>query len=215
MSRSQARHPELAAFLESNAIRLGSFKLSSGQTSDYYCDGKLASFSPKGSNLIADAILRELSALDEMPAAIGGMDMGATPIVSVVACRSEQIGRPIPSFTVRKEAKAHGTKKRIEGLLPEVPSTVVIVDDVVTSGGSIREAIQAVREHGHTVVLAISVLDRGSGGDDAMASMGVPYQPLVRISELGVGNGDSRRNGSTGSRDAESFGIEAARPALL
>ncbi|MDZ4755350.1 MAG: orotate phosphoribosyltransferase [Phycisphaerae bacterium] len=183
-----ARHPELARLVNDKAIQRGTFTLASGRQSTYYCDGKLVSFAGDGVALIAEAILHEIRDLDID--AIGGMDMGATPIVSAVALRAHQLGKELPSFIVRKpsEVKAHGTKKNIEGPLPSAPSRVVIVDDVVTSGGSILQAIDAVRERGHTVVLAISVLDRDGGGAEALKTKGVPYRALVTISELGIVN---------------------------
>lgn len=191
-----ARHPELAEFLNKRAILRGTFTLASGRRSSYYCDGKQASLTGQGLSLIADAIEREIRDLDVE--AIGGMDMGATPIVAAVAFRLFQLGKPIPSFVVRKDVKGHGTKKDIEGPLPKEPSRVVIVDDVVTSGGSIVKAIEAVKAKGHDVVLAISMLDRDTGGREALAALGIPYQPLVTIDELGITN-DEPSEGGTGS----------------
>jgi orotate phosphoribosyltransferase len=181
-----ARHPELARYLDAHAILRGSFKLASGRTSSYYCDGKQASFSGEGLTLIADAIARELR--DVNAQAIGGMDMGATPIVAAAAMRMNQLGRPMVAFVVRKDVKEHGTKKEIEGPLPKEPSRIVIIDDVVTSGGSIIKSIEAVRKRGHEVVLALSVLDRDAGGGEALRALGVKYQPLVTIAELGISN---------------------------
>jgi orotate phosphoribosyltransferase len=180
------RHPELVSFLLDRAIKFGSFKLASGQESDYYCDGKLVSFDGEGLSLIADAILHEIR---DLPVdAIGGMDMGGTPIVAGVALRSRDLGTPIPAFVVRKSAKSHGTMKDIEGPLPDHGCRVAVVDDVVTSGGSIKDAIEKIRKAGHEVVLAISVLDRASGGAEAMAKLGVPYQPLATIAEIRQAN---------------------------
>ena len=101
------------------------------------------------------------------------------------------MGRPTTVFVVRKNVKAHGTQKLIEGPLPESPQRVVIVDDVVTSGGSLIKAIKVAQEAGHTVVKAFAVLDRESGGADAIAeALGSAdaglYQPLVTVSELGL-----------------------------
>ena len=190
---SKARHPDLARYIAEHAIFRGQFKLASGRTSDYYCDGKLVSFSGEGALLIADAIIDELNGHEFD--AIGGMDMGATPIVSAVAMRLHQLGRSIPSFIVRKDVKAHGTQKAIEGPLPKSPCRVVIVDDVITTGGSIIKAVEAVRNAGHTVVLAISVLDRDGGGAQLLRSNEIPYRPLVTIAELGLDN-DSARQGT-------------------
>lgn len=182
------RHPELAGYIDSHVIQRGDFVLVSGARSSYYIDGKLASLSPRGARLIADAILSEVEALDREGSrvdAVGGMDMGATPIAGAVAYASEVAGQPIPTFVVRKEAKTHGTQKRIEGPMPN-GARVVLVDDTVTSGGSILQAIDAAEEAGCEVVLAISVVDRNQGAREKMQARGIRYQPLVKIEELHI-----------------------------
>lgn len=193
-----ARHPEVARFLLEKSIEFGKFLLSSQQESDYYCDTKMSTFLGEGAILIADAILDEISgiAID----AVGGKDMGATPIAVSVAIRSHQIGNPIPSFTVRKEPKEHGTRKRVEGPIPAKPSRILIVDDVVTSGNSIIDAVNVVRDLGHTVVMAICVLDREAGAGEKLRAMRIPYQPLVTVSELGIADtsGQSRSHRGAG-----------------
>jgi len=176
-------HPELVSFIAEHAFKRGNFVLASGKTSTYYIDGKMISFHPQGIFLTVKAILEEIRAVEFD--AVGGMDMGATPIVSALALRSYELKKPIPTFIVRKEVKDHGTKKRIEGPL-RPSSRVVMIDDVVTTGDSIHKAIQAVRELGCTVQLAISVLDRNAGAAALMESEGIPYRPLVHLSELGV-----------------------------
>jgi orotate phosphoribosyltransferase len=184
-----ARYPELAKLLEQKSLRRGHFVLTSGATSTYYIDGKMTCMDPRGATLIAKAILQEIK---DLPVdAVGGMDMGATPIVGAVAAVSDQMGRPIPVFVVRKEAKQHGTKKPIEGPMPE-RSNVVIVDDVVTTGGSILKAIDVVEAAGCKVLLAITVLDRGAGAAEAIAARGIPYQPLVVLADLGIHEGPSQ-----------------------
>jgi orotate phosphoribosyltransferase len=188
-----ARHPDLARYVNAHAILRGSFTLASGRQSNYYCDGKQVSFSGEGLSLIADAIVEEIRDLNID--AIGGMDMGATPIVAAVALRMFQIGKPIGSFVVRKDVKGHGTKKDVEGVLPKVPARVAIVDDVITSGGSTLKSIEVVQAKGHTVVLALSVLDRDAGGAKALADIGVKYQPLVTIAELGISNDEPGPSG--------------------
>ena len=185
-----ARHPELATFLERQSLRRGSFTLASGRTSSYYIDGKLTAMHPHGAVLIAKAILKEI---EDLPVdAVGGMDMGATPIVGAVAAVSEMVGRPLPVFVVRKDVKQHGTMKLIEGPIPEPPAKVVIVDDVVTTGGSIVKAIDAVQAAGHQVLLAISVLDRGAEAAEALSARGVPYRPLLSLQDIGVADRPSR-----------------------
>jgi orotate phosphoribosyltransferase len=184
-----ARHPALARCVLDRAVTRGEFTLASGAKSDYYCDIRLVSFSGEGAALIADALLEETEGLEFD--ALGGMDMGATPIAACYGMRAEQKGRPTTVFVVRKAPKGHGTQKLIEGPLPETPQRVVIVDDVVTSGGSLIKAIKVAQDAGHTVVKAFAVLDRESGGASAIAealgagSVGL-YQPLVTVSELGL-----------------------------
>lgn len=178
------RFPELARFVNEQAIQKGSFTLASGRPSKFYCDGKMISLSCKGASLLVDAILETLSTREYD--AIGGMEMGAIPIVGAMALRYSDRGMQIPAFVVRKESKLHGTCKRIEGPIPNKPSRVVIVDDVVTTGGSILDAIKAVQKEGHTVILAISMLDREEGGAESLSEHGVPYEPLVTISELDI-----------------------------
>jgi orotate phosphoribosyltransferase len=178
------KYPELAQLLKQKSLKFGNFVLASGRTSTYYIDGRLTSFDPAGAALIAEAVLKEI---EGMPIdAVGGMDMGATPIVGAVACRSHYIGRPLPTFVVRKEVKKHGTQKKIEGPLPAAPCKVVIIDDVVTSGDSIIKAIDAAQEAGCEIVLAIAVLDRGAGATETLAARGIPYRPLVTLGDLGI-----------------------------
>ena len=133
--------------------------------------------------LIARAILTEIEGMEVD--AVGGIDMGATPIVGAVATQSFQIGRPLPVFVVRKEVKDHGTKKAIEGPL-KPPCKVVMIDDVVTTGWSIIKAIDVAQAAGCEVVLAITVLDRNAGASEALAERGIPYRPLARLEDLGI-----------------------------
>jgi orotate phosphoribosyltransferase len=120
--------------------------------------------------------------------------MGATPIVGAVATRSLDAGRPLPVFVVRKEVKGHGTMKAIEGPLP-APCNVVIVDDVVTTGGSILKAIDAVEKLGCKVLMAITVLDRNAGASEELHRRGIPYTPLVTLADLGINDGQSQPSG--------------------
>ena len=178
------RYPRLAEIIAAKSLKRGQFTLASGRTSTYYIDGKLTSFDPAGATAIADAVLDEIALLDV--AAIGGMDMGATPICGAVAVRAFQIGRPLPTFIVRKDIKAHGTKKAIEGPIPPAPAKVVMLDDVITSGGSLIKAIEVVQAAGYEVALAIAILDRAAGAAEAFAARGINYIPLLTLSDIGV-----------------------------
>jgi len=182
----RARHPQLAEFVRQHALQRGQFTLSSGMTSSYYLDCKQVSFSPEGMSLIVEAIFDEIKDLDID--AVGGMDMGATPIVGAVSVRACQINKALKMFVVRKKAKEHGKRKTIEGTL-ESPCKVVIIDDVVTTGGSILKAIEEVRKENNQVVLAISVVDRNAGAAEILKEKGIPFQPLVTLSDLGVDDG--------------------------
>ena len=185
-----SRYPELVRTLTQKSLKRGRFVLSSGRVSDYYIDGKLTSMDPQGAALIADAILREVEGLPVD--AFGGMDMGATPIVGAVALRSYYVGRPLPTFVVRKDVKRHGTMRLIEGPLTP-PARVVIIDDVVTTGDSILKAIDAVQEAGCEVLLALSVLDRSAGAAEALARRGIEYRPLATLRDLGIEDGQGTR----------------------
>ena len=180
---SSPKYPDLANFVRDVALQRGKFVLTSGATSDYYLDGKLINFDPKGIALTVEAIRTEIEdlALD----AVGGMDMGATPIVSAFALRSFQLGNAIPTFVVRKQVKEHGTAKPIEGPLP-ASARVAIIDDVVSTGGSIIKAIVGAREAGCKVLAALAIVDRNLGAHEALAELGVEYRPLVTLADLGI-----------------------------
>jgi orotate phosphoribosyltransferase len=191
-----ARHPKLAELLERKSLRRGNFILASGKPSTYYIDGKLTSMDPEGAVAIAEAIFAEIANLHVD--SIGGMDMGATPIIGAVAYHGHLSRRPLPTFVVRKEVKGHGTMKKIEGPIPQKPGDVVVVDDVVTTGGSILEAINAVQAVGHRVVLAISVLDRNAGAAEALSQRGIRYQPLAILDDIGVSDAPNRASSQVG-----------------
>jgi len=159
----------------------GEITLSSGETSQFYFDMRRTACDPEGSNLIADLILNALTE-DEVDF-IGGLEVGAVPIVACVSQRSFQVGHPTPAFYVRKTPKEHGRKKLIEGQISQ-GSRVVIVDDVTTSGGSALKAVEAAREFGCTVVKVITVVDRLEGAAEAFAAEGCPFVALLSADEF-------------------------------
>jgi orotate phosphoribosyltransferase len=158
----------------------GPFRLASGAMSDYYLDMKPTTFDPEGSNLIAEIILGILSDCDVD--AIGGLDLGSVPITSVVSARSWP-ERPIEGFVVRKEKKGHGTDKKIDGNFRD-KSKVVLFDDVTTTGGSVMEAVRAVRKKGGVVNLIITVVDRLEGATQNLAKEGIELVPIFTAKEL-------------------------------
>jgi len=151
---SSARQ-ELVRLLAEKSFRLGEFKLSSGGTSDYYIDCRTTTLNARGAQLTGQVFLEEIKAQGWNPQAIGGLTMGADPIVVAVAVTSGNVD----AFLVRKAEKQHGTGQRIEGFR-ERGARVVIVDDVCTTGASTVQAIEAAREFGFDVVGVMCLVER-------------------------------------------------------
>lgn len=146
---------KLLTTLAHKSFRLGEFKLSSGGTSDYYIDCRTTTLDAKGSRLTGEVFLEEIRQRGWKPQAIGGLTMGADPIVSAVAVVSGELN----GFLVRKAEKQHGTGQRIEGYRQKGAS-VVIVDDVCTTGASTVQAIEAAREFGFEIVGVMCLVER-------------------------------------------------------
>ena len=150
---------ELRDLLEARSFRTGEITLSTGAKSNFYFDCKPVTLSADGAYLVGMAFLDALKKLPERPEAVGGLTHGADPIVSSMVALSYACECPIEGFYVRKEAKRHGTKRRIEN--PPKPGTkVVIVDDVVTTGGSLLKAVEEARAAGCEVIAALALVDR-------------------------------------------------------
>jgi len=167
--------------LNEHSFRRGRVVLASGRESDFYFDMKPTMLHPEGAGLLADLILEKLS--DVNADCVGGLEMGAVPLIAPVAMKSVEAGRPLTGFFVRKTPKEHGTKKRIEGS-PIGGKKVVILDDVTTTGGSAMEAVEIVQQAGATVVLVLSIVDRGEGAADLYAEAGIPFKSLFRAEEF-------------------------------
>jgi orotate phosphoribosyltransferase len=172
---------KLFAFLKERAFCRGKVVLASGRESNFYFDMKPAMLDPNGANLLAELILQELQGVKAD--CIGGLEMGAVPLIAPVAMRSPDFGRHLAGFFVRKTVKDHGTKKRIDGA-DIAGKTVVILEDVTTTGGSAMEAVKAVEDAGAKVALVLSILDRGEGAADLYAKAGVPFKSLFRAEEF-------------------------------
>ncbi|MDD5093823.1 MAG: orotate phosphoribosyltransferase [Dehalococcoidia bacterium] len=178
----------LQELIKEKSFRYGDFTLASGLKSSYYFDGRLTTLWPEGAYLVGKKVfdLIKNAGID----AIGGMTLGADPIVASVALLSHMEGKPIPAFIVRKETKDHGTKRLIEGHLP-AGGTVAIVDDVITTGGSIFRSIEAVEALGCRVGKVVVVLDRNQGGADDLRRRGYDFVALLKADadgqiEIGV-----------------------------
>jgi orotate phosphoribosyltransferase len=175
----------LIELLQRDALRTGSFTLASGRTSHYYVDGRKVTLSAGGAAVIGAGVLERLAGYPPV-GAVGGLTMGADPIVGATLAMAGLTGRAdLGGFLVRKEAKAHGTGNRVEG--PLAPgTTVAILDDVATTGGSSLQAADAVEAMGCRVGVVIVVLDRLEGAAAAFEARGLPFESLLTIRDLGV-----------------------------
>jgi orotate phosphoribosyltransferase len=169
----------LIAELREHALVVGRVTLASGREAEYYVDAKRATLRPRGFGAMGELVAAEAERL--AATAVGGLTMGADPI----ACAALAAGADVKAFFVRKEVKGHGLQRRIEGPPLEPGDRCLIVEDVVTSGGSTLQAIEAVSEAGHEIVGVVAVLDRLAGGGDAIAAAaGAPYVPLATIDDV-------------------------------
>jgi orotate phosphoribosyltransferase len=173
----------LIALFKERALKFGEFTLASGQTSSYYLDGKQVSLHSQGVQLIGAGLLELLA--DVEFDAIGGMSIGADPIIGGVLAVAGAQGRELSGFLVRKEAKGHGTQRYIEGPV-QSGQKVVIVDDVVTTGGSSLLAVDRAIEFGCEVVQVVGVVDRLQGGAENFAARGLPFASLLSVRDFGI-----------------------------
>ncbi|MCB9880614.1 MAG: orotate phosphoribosyltransferase [Planctomycetes bacterium] len=155
--------------------------LASGKRSDFYINGKRITLHPEGLFLFASLLLDDLETIDGITA-VGGMAIGADPISAAIATLSWLRDRPLDAFLVRKEAKGHGTGSRIEGELGP-KSRVAIVEDTITTGGSSRKAIEAVRETGAEVVCVLALVDREDEDGESFRKE-FDVRPIFKLSEL-------------------------------
>jgi orotate phosphoribosyltransferase len=176
----------LAALLRERSVSLGDFLLASGQRSTYYIDARKTTMSALGQRLIGRLSLSAIRSAGWEPAAVGGLTMGADPVAYAIARESLDALPTIQAFSVRKAAKQHGTRRRIEGNFKS-GDPVVIVEDVITSGGSASEAIEAVQEAGGKVLGVLAVVDREQGGREALEARGLKVVALTTTSELSLG----------------------------
>jgi orotate phosphoribosyltransferase len=174
---------ELAEIIRTISLRRGDFVLTSGKKADYYLDCRMTTLHPRGALLIARLILQKIRQLQIQADAIGGLTLGADPIVASVAVVSELEGAPLRAFIVRKEAKSHGMQRLIEGWDGLPGSKVVIVDDVCTTGDSILTACDKAEQSGYIVAATFCVVDREEGGAQNIARR-YPFYPLFTASEL-------------------------------
>ena len=176
---------QLEVLLATKSVRTGHFKLASGAESSVYVDGKLTTCSPEAMPLIGRAFLRKMTERGWHPDAVGGLTVGADPIAFAIARESTDFGRPINAFIVRKEPKAHGMGRFIEGIDAPSGLQVVIIDDVCTKGGSTGQAIEKARDAGMKVLGAVCLVDREMGARELLErKYNCPFDSIFTLTDL-------------------------------
>ena len=173
----------LFSLLAERSARRGQFTLASGRESTLYIDARLTTMSPEGLSLIGPIALEALHRASWMVDAVGGLTLGADPISYAISYASAGSSMPLRAFTVRKEAKAHGTGKLIEGPF-RAGDRVAVIEDVITTGGSALKAIEAVQAGGGLVVGVLALVDREEGGREAIEQAGTPVLTLATASDI-------------------------------
>jgi orotate phosphoribosyltransferase len=172
----------LLELFKARAVSFGRFTLASGKTSGYYINSKKALFNGEVVALLGEALWDLTKDLDIQ--ALGGLEVGAIPMAAAAALRYQQAGRPLEGFFVRKQVKTHGSQERIEGLL-EPGWRVAVVDDVITQGNSVAQAVAEVERRGATVVAVIGIVDRLEGARERLAGP-YRYQPIFTVRDFGI-----------------------------
>jgi orotate phosphoribosyltransferase len=176
---------QLKSIVRKHALQFGQFTLASGKQASYYLDCRTITLHPQGANLIAAGMLDLIMSpcFGAVPDAVGGLAIGADPITASIVVHSGLRDQGLLGFMVRKEAKQHGTGKLVEG--PVQPGMkCVIVEDVITSGGSALKAAQAAQEFGLNVIGVLGVIDRLEGGQAAFEAKGIPLLTLLTMRDF-------------------------------
>ncbi|MGC6511054.1 MAG: orotate phosphoribosyltransferase [Myxococcota bacterium] len=169
--------PELIKILKQRSVKIGQFTLASGKTSDFYVDARQTTLYSRGAQLIAELILKRLH---PEVTAIGGPVTGADPITGATVALSAATSRPINGFMVRKAAKGYGAQNWLEGQAGlEKGTAVCVVEDTVTTGGSLLKAIKRIEDAGYKVVQCIAVVDREEGARESIEDAGYPFEALT------------------------------------
>src|SRR5687768_9795780 len=171
-------HARLIALLAERSARRGQFTLASGRVSTLYIDARMTTLHPEGLTLIGRLGLSEIASAGWNPQAVGGLTLGADPISCAISYASAATPNPLRAFIVRKATKEHGMGKRIEGPFNSMDG-VVITEDVITTGSSALQAVQAVREAGGQVLGVLALVDREEGGREAIEHEGIAVRSLA------------------------------------
>ena len=179
---TQTLKEELFKLLKEKALMRGKMTLASGKKSSFYFDGKQVTLDPQGILVVGRLILSLLAG--HKVDAVGGPTLGADPMAAAVSLLSSQSGHPVRAFIVRKEAKKHGLQKMIEGPALQKGDRVVMLEDVVTTGGSVLKAVDEVEKLGAKVVQVICLVDRNEGADKILSAY--QYTPIFSIKDFGM-----------------------------
>ncbi|MCS6851061.1 MAG: orotate phosphoribosyltransferase [Gemmataceae bacterium] len=178
---------DLLHLLKQRSVRRGEFRLASGASSTFYIDGKMAAIHSRGAFLIGEVLWERTRHLPIN--AIGGLELGAIPLTVAAVISYHRHGQSLEGFWVRDQAKRHGTQKMIEGNLPP-HAKVVLVDDVITTGGSVLRAAEEVRKEGAEIVGVVALVDRQAGAADRLREQGIfHYEPIFTLRDLGLSDG--------------------------
>jgi orotate phosphoribosyltransferase len=174
---------KLIDLFQQRALKFGDFTLASGKKARYYLDGKQVSLDSAGLRLIAEGLLELLA--DVKFTVVGGMSIGADPIIGAVLAVAAEQRQSLKGVLVRKEAKGHGTNRFVEGPL-ERGAAVVVIEDVVTTGASALFAVDRIEELGGKVVQVVGIVDRREGGAENFAARNLPFRSLLTIEDFGL-----------------------------
>lgn len=173
----------LRRLLAERSVKSGDFTLASGRRSRYYVDARLTTMCGQGQILVGEVGWHAIQSAGWKPDFVGGMTLGADPLAYAVANHATRAGCTLDAFTVRKQPKGHGTGRQIEGGLP-VGAKVVVVDDTVTSGGSLLESVKVVVRHGAIVVGVLALVDREEGGREMLREAGFDLRSVFTVGDL-------------------------------
>jgi len=176
-------HERLVRMLATRSARRGKFTLASGRESTLYIDARLTTMTPDGQQLVGKLGCDALAAENWRPVAVGGLTMGADPIAYAICHASASTPHPVRAFAVRKEAKAHGTGKLVEGPVAN-GDTVVVIEDTVTTGQSAAKAVDALRAIGAVPIGVLALVDREEGGREHLETLGLRVRALTTASEI-------------------------------
>jgi orotate phosphoribosyltransferase len=175
--------PQLVQLLASRSAKRGEFTLASGRSSTLYIDARLTTMSPEGLAIIGALGLNALRDARWDVDAVGGLTLGADPIAYAIAYASAATQRPVRAFTVRKETKAHGMGRLIEGPF-QAGDRVAVIEDVITTGASAIRAVRAVKDAGGDIAGVLALVDREVGGREALETEGLKVIALTRASDI-------------------------------